>query len=78
MGLFGINMPLLYGEGENAFKRLQLEILKTSDDESLFAWWSPKIDFKLQTGLLSTSPHDFQSSADISSFPFMPTGRHMT
>lgn len=25
MGIFGINMPLLYGEGENAFRRLQLE-----------------------------------------------------
>ena len=70
MGIFSINMPLLYGEGENAFKRLQLEILKTSDDESLFAWWSPLTDFKLQTGLLATSPHDFRSSADISPYPF--------
>ena len=38
LGLFNINMPLLYGEGNKAFRRLQLEILKSSDDESIFAW----------------------------------------
>jgi hypothetical protein len=38
MGLFGVNMPPLYGEGNNAFRRLQLEILEVSDDESIFAW----------------------------------------
>ena len=70
MGIFGVNMPLLYGEGENAFRRLQLEILKTSDDESLFAWWSPPDEFKLQTGLLATSPRDFRDSANISPYPF--------
>ncbi|KAJ5710487.1 HET-domain-containing protein [Penicillium malachiteum] len=37
LGLFGINMPLLYGEGESAFIRLQEEILKNSDDQSLLA-----------------------------------------
>jgi hypothetical protein len=38
LGLFGINMPLLYGEGSNAFRRLQLELLKATSDESIFAW----------------------------------------
>lgn len=38
MGLFEVNMPLLYGEGRKAFTRLQEEILKNSDDHSLFAW----------------------------------------
>ena len=39
MGLFGVNMPLLYGEGaRNAFIRLQLEIMKISNDHSIFAW----------------------------------------
>ncbi|KAM7187328.1 HET domain containing protein, partial [Rhypophila sp. PSN 637] len=37
MGLFGINMPLLYGEGEKAFKRLQEEIIRQSTDFSIFA-----------------------------------------
>ncbi len=31
-------MPLLYGEGLSAFKRLQEEILRGSADESFFAW----------------------------------------
>lgn len=41
MGLFRINMPLLYGEGPNAFIRLQLEIMSKYDDNSLFAWTIP-------------------------------------
>ncbi|KAF3808540.1 Vegetative incompatibility protein HET-E-1, partial [Colletotrichum gloeosporioides] len=38
LGLFNINMPLLYGEGNDAFRRLQEEIIKVSTDQSLFAW----------------------------------------
>lgn len=38
LGLFSVNMPLLYGEGVRAFMRLQEEIMKTSDDQSIFAW----------------------------------------
>ncbi|EJF59310.1 hypothetical protein DICSQDRAFT_89378 [Dichomitus squalens LYAD-421 SS1] len=39
MGIFGVNMPTVYGEGRNAFIRLQEEILKhTPYDQSLFAW----------------------------------------
>ncbi|KAK0634092.1 heterokaryon incompatibility protein-domain-containing protein, partial [Immersiella caudata] len=40
LGIFGVNMPLLYGEGERAFIRLQEEIIKISDDHSIFAWQS--------------------------------------
>ncbi|KAI0742589.1 hypothetical protein C8Q80DRAFT_915339 [Daedaleopsis nitida] len=32
LGLFGINMPTLYGEGRNALRRLQEEIMRMSDD----------------------------------------------
>ncbi|KAH9912975.1 HET-domain-containing protein [Epithele typhae] len=39
-GLFGISMPPLYGEGRNAFYRLQEEIMKTLPDGSLLAWGS--------------------------------------
>lgn len=38
LGLFDVNMPLLYGEGSKAFIRLQEEIMKESNDQSLFAW----------------------------------------
>jgi hypothetical protein len=37
LGIFGITMPLLYGEGERAFLRLQEEILRQSEDDSLFS-----------------------------------------
>lgn len=37
-GLFQINMPLLYGEGNRAFIRLQEEILRRFEDMSLLAW----------------------------------------
>ncbi|KAK4221963.1 hypothetical protein QBC38DRAFT_490999 [Podospora fimiseda] len=40
LGLFGINMPLLYGESENAWCRLQTELIAMSDDESIFCWGS--------------------------------------
>ncbi|ETS74098.1 hypothetical protein PFICI_13964 [Pestalotiopsis fici W106-1] len=38
MGLFGINMPLLYGEGSKAFIRLQEEIIRHNNDLTIFAW----------------------------------------
>ncbi|KAI0122658.1 HET-domain-containing protein [Daldinia grandis] len=38
LGIFGVNMPMLYGEGPKAFMRLQEEIAKESSDLSLFAW----------------------------------------
>lgn len=40
MGLFDINMPLIYGEGRKAFVRLQEELLTKSDDASIFAYLS--------------------------------------
>ncbi|KAI6022051.1 heterokaryon incompatibility protein-domain-containing protein, partial [Pisolithus marmoratus] len=38
LGLFDVNIPLLYGEGSKAFQRLQLEIIRVSSDHSIFAW----------------------------------------
>jgi hypothetical protein len=56
LGIFSVNMPMLYGEGERAFVRLQEEIIKNSNDLSLFAWTLPS---DAETGLrdlsLSTS-----------------------
>jgi hypothetical protein len=61
MGLFGIYMPMLYGEGERAFIRLQEEIIRISDDHSLFAWRSTEN----HGGILATSPSDFAESGNI-------------
>ena len=38
LGILGINMTTLYGEGDRAFLRLQEKIMKTSVDTSIFAW----------------------------------------
>jgi hypothetical protein len=61
-GLFGVNLPPLYGEGQNAFLRLQLEILRMSDDESIFSW----IDSEdVSGGLLARSPSAFKECGGI-------------
>lgn len=38
LGLFDVSIPLLYGEGDRAFRRLQEEIVKETYDHSVFAW----------------------------------------
>ncbi|KAL0934021.1 het domain protein [Colletotrichum truncatum] len=62
LGIFDVNMPLLYGEGMRAFVRLQEEILKESDDQSLFLWDFPSDgEHAADTlfGLLAPSPSVF-------------------
>lgn len=63
MGLFDINMPLLYGEGPKAFIRLQEEILRKSDDHTLFAWRSApeSIIRGTASGLLADHPRNFRN-----------------
>ncbi|KAH8806152.1 heterokaryon incompatibility protein-domain-containing protein [Xylogone sp. PMI_703] len=78
MGLFDIHMPLLYGEGERAFIRLQEEIMKVSDDYSLFACRSPsgpKLTDENYNGLLATSPAVFIHSHNIVRFKIFNTFR---
>ena len=63
MGLFGVNMPMLYGEGNNAFIRLQLEIIKLSDDQSIFAWSG--YNQQGGRGLLASSPKEFVNCSNV-------------
>ncbi|KAI1842544.1 hypothetical protein JX266_011298 [Neoarthrinium moseri] len=78
LGIFDIHMPLIYGEGIKAFRRLQEEILKDTTDESIFAWWraddsaneGPNGRLGGSTipgacGILAQSPSDFAFSANI-------------
>lgn len=81
MGIFGINMSMLYGEGERAFIRLQEEIMKVSDDHTIFAWMSRTWDNNI-AGFLATSPAAFaasgnfiRSSHEISRAPFTVTNK---
>lgn len=68
LGIFDVNMPLLYGEGMKAFMRLQLEIIKRSNDESIFAWTAPFDAFDI--GLLALTPLFFSNSQDIQHEPY--------
>jgi hypothetical protein len=61
LGLFGVNMPLLYGEGQKAFQRLQEEILKIEEDYTLFTWYPASLDRTLNEGLLAREPSDFNT-----------------
>ena len=83
MGLFAVNMPMLYGEGgERAFVRLQEEIMKQTDDQSLFAWVDTDAEPDAIHGLLAKSPYFFRHSNTIVPYhdweprkPFSATNR---
>lgn len=62
LGLFQINLPLLYGERRAAFKRLQHEILRTSGDLSIFAWEQSNYFFLESGPLLAVGPEQFARS----------------
>lgn len=61
LGIMHVNMPMLYGEGRRAFYRLQLEIIKQTNDHSIFAWETER-----RTGsILASSPSFFQDSMSV-------------
>jgi len=61
MGLLDMNMPILYGEGKKAFHRLQLEIIRASNDQSIFAW-----GWNVRTGsILADDPSDFRGCSQM-------------
>ena len=65
LGLFDVNIPLLYGEREKAFMRLQEEIIRRSSDQSIFAWGYEMSVDENPGALLSRSPADFRGSSGI-------------
>ena len=48
LGIFGIHMPLLYGERHRAFVRLQEQIIRESNDYSILAWEPSKLSAGLR------------------------------
>ncbi|KAI1854216.1 hypothetical protein JX265_000620 [Neoarthrinium moseri] len=64
LGIFGVNMPLLYGEGSKAFLRLQEEIIKVSHDHSLFCWtFTAEVPLDW-VSILAPTPGAFERSAN--------------
>ncbi|MCJ1293586.1 hypothetical protein MMC34_005141 [Xylographa carneopallida] len=68
--IFSVNMPMPRGEAARACIRLQEELMKVSDDETLFAWIGPEFSPESTYGLLATSPASFTS--------FYPPGTHIS
>ncbi|RDX57565.1 HET-domain-containing protein [Lentinus brumalis] len=71
MGIFGITMPTLYGEGRHAFRRLQEAIMQQYADTTLFAWKdlrslrSPMHSTDAVTSFLSTLSDNLEEHGDF-------------
>jgi hypothetical protein len=70
LGLFDVNMPLLYGEGSvNAFVRLQEDIIQRSFDPTILCWQYFEGDELVQHGrwnfVLAPSPGNFVASERV-------------
>ncbi|KAL5117859.1 hypothetical protein ACEQ8H_004177 [Pleosporales sp. CAS-2024a] len=68
LGIFDINMAILYGEGSKAFVRLQQQILSESADDSIFLWNDPFSNDKF-TGILAPHPNRFRQMRSIRAEP---------
>jgi len=64
LGIFQVSMPMIYGEGANAFLRLQEEVIKRSNDLTILAWDKGPND-PAYGGVLALSPAVFANSGDI-------------
>ena len=64
MGLLDVNMLMLYGEGKKAFHRLQLEIIRSSNDRSIFAWRHDSRTVRIGS-ILADDPSDFEGCSDV-------------
>ncbi|KAL0939757.1 het domain protein [Colletotrichum truncatum] len=64
LGIFDINMPMLYGEGSKAFLRLQEQIATQSDDASLFSWHSTDAS-QVYRGVFAKSPMEFAGCSGV-------------
>jgi hypothetical protein len=78
LGIFDVNMPMLYGESENAFIRLQEEIIRNSNDLTLFAWQAKETNLtdgsnsassaaavQKYRGILAKTPAEFAATGMI-------------
>ena len=84
LGLFNVNLPLLYGEAHRAFRRLQEAIIDQSADETIFAhthWATPlaahAADFMVPSRVSSRMSRDFFGTA-LGSAPFSVTNKGIT
>lgn len=68
MGIFDVNLPVLYGERENAFFRLQCEIMKKSPDHTIFAWDYESSNY---SGMLASHPSQFWNGSKFEAIDWL-------
>lgn len=80
LGIFGVSMPLMYGEGGRiAFRRLQRTILESGCDNSIFLWTDTNHLSGNHCDLFANSPWDFRRSAmyTLERFDSLPFEQNM-
>lgn len=71
LGLFNVHMPLLYGERDKAFERLQRQIIQQTQDESILVWRhdAPAGQPFAALSVLASSPAAFADSGRVTPMP---------
>ena len=74
LGIFDVMMPMIYGEGDRAFDRLQKKIIKKYRDDSILAWGlcrtlteptTNNSNDMISVGVLAAAPSDFANCGHI-------------
>ncbi|KAJ4168311.1 hypothetical protein NW754_013645 [Fusarium falciforme] len=72
LGIFDVTMPMIYGEGDRAFSRLQQEIMNITSDHSILTWGLDTTEYTpsksagaISAGILATAPSDFANCGRI-------------
>ena len=78
MGLFGVSMPTIYGEGRRAFLRLQYDIMRHSSDISLFSWFTQTLpgSGKLSSQRIAFFPGTTVTDVDATKYLLAPSPQH--
>ena len=70
MGIFGVHIPICYGEGRYAFIRLQEAIVKLVPDQTIFAWGHLLLPYPFQ--FLAPGRHE-EDPVNIPEIPIPPS-----
>ena len=64
IGLLDVNTPMLYGEGKKAFHHLQLEIIRSFNDQSILAWGHKSKNVRISS-ILADNPNGFEDCSGM-------------
>jgi hypothetical protein len=73
LGIFNVNMPMMYGKGTKAFEKVQEAIIKGTIYMSIFAW-KAKDTSQDYSGILVQSPAEFAHYCRLCRAPTMRYG----